>query len=172
MARNFEYTLPEPPFAMKPPRELTREEAERHFKWFTGISEGRRELLLKAMAATDGMAADCDYSPISLIPVWAWVSRRLQPKTETKLTPGSLALVLDAGFYLAEVFLKQHADKLRWVLWTRKSGPSNKAVIEGFRVPFVPSDLVKACAWIVLETGPQDDLLYKKYLAWERKLSS
>jgi hypothetical protein len=29
---------------------------------------------------------------------------------------------------------------------------------------------VKACAWEVLRSGPQDDLLYQKYQVWAKDL--
>jgi len=149
---------------------MNPEEATRHFSWFTSIAEKRREVLLNAIAATGGLDLPCDLTPRSLIPVWGWVSRHLQAATETTLTPGSLGLVLDTGFFLAEVFFRQYPGRLHWMLWTRKTGPQNKAVIEGFKAPFVPSDVVKACAWNVLKSGPQDDLLYRKYLVWAKDL--
>lgn len=167
---SFEYELPTPPFSVPPFREMTLEEARRHFEWFTGIAEKRREILFSAMLATGDSNSACNTTPGSLVPVWAWVSRRLQAASETTLTPGSLGLVLDTSFFLAEVFFRQYPGRLRWALWDRKSGPYNKAVIEGFKVPLVPSDVVRACAWDVLHSGLQDDLLHRKYLVWAQDL--
>jgi hypothetical protein len=170
MAMTFDYQLPAPGFAIKPFTEMTQEEAERHFEWFTGIAKNRTELLLNAIVVIGGNAPIPDFTPDSLFRVWTWVSGHLERKTETKLTPGSLALVLDTGFYLAEVFFRQYPGRLRWKLWRRKTGPHNKPVIEGFKVPLVPSDVVKACAWDVLKAGPQDNLLHRKYLVWAKDL--
>jgi hypothetical protein len=166
----FQYELPEPPFSVRPFKEMSLDEARRHFEWFISIAEGRRQLLLTAITETGGSESVRDSTPASLIPTWAWVSKRLKARTETKLTSGSLALVLDTGFLLADIFFRQFPGKLHWVLWTRKTGPHNKPVIDGFKVPLVPSDVVKACAWEVLRSGPQDDLLYQKYQVWAKDL--
>lgn len=167
----FQYELPKPPFPVRAFKDMDPDDARRHFEWFTSIADGRKQLLLTAITETGGGSVR-ELTPASLIPVWAWVSTHLQAVTETKLTSGSLALVLDTGFLLADVFFRQFPGKLRWVLWTRKTGPHNKAVIAGFKVPLVPSDVVKACAWKVLKSGPQDDLLYQQYQVWAKDLES
>jgi hypothetical protein len=168
----FEYELPNPRFTVKPYKEMTPEEARQHFEWFTTIAKRRRELLLSAVYHTGGNAAACDYSPDSLVPLWVWISGHLRRSSDTELTPGTLALILDAGFYFAEVFFRQYPGRLRWMLWTKKAGPHNAPVIEGFKVPLVPTDVVKACAWDVLKTGRKDKLLREKYLLWEKDLPS
>src|SRR5690348_6993185 len=122
------------------------------------IAKRRRELLLSAVDRSGGNAAACDYSPDSLIPLWVWVSGHVRRKSDTELTPGTLALILDTGFYLAEVFLRQYPGRLRWELWTKKTGPQNIPVIKGFKVPLVPTDVVKTCAWDALKTGFKDKL--------------
>jgi len=168
----IEYELPTPPLQIRPFKDMSREEAKNHFDWFVRISQSRRSVLVSAMTAPGTKRSTLNFTPESLVPVWSWVSRHIKRASEKKLTPGSLALVLDTSFYLAEVFFREYPGRLRWTLWTKKTGPYNKPVLEGFKVPFVPYDLVKVCAWTALENGFQDDLVKKKYHTWASKLDS
>ena len=168
----IEYELPTPPFQIRPFNAMSRGEARNHFEWFVGISGSRKDLLVSAITVAGADRSTLNFSPESLVPVWSWVSKHLKKASAKKLTPGSLALVLDTSFYLAEVFSRQYPSRLRWSLWTKKTGPYNKPVLEGFKVPFVPYDLIKVCAWTALENGFEDDLVKKKYHLWARKLDS
>ena len=89
-----------------------------------------------------------------------------------ELSTGTKCLCMDIGFYLAEVFMRGFPE-LEWALWTKKIGPFNRAYIDGFPgAPFVPSDLVAACAWIAIDGDRSESLLLEEYRKWESKLTS
>ena len=192
MFHRFEYPLPDPPKEFKVFEEMTLHEAQEHFEWFLGLSGPRRDLLVRAFSATGGRG-QLDYTPDSLIPLWTWaiplfetkdptpdeLARRLAEGPEwvrradisfAELTPGTVCLCMDIGFYVAEIFIRRHPD-LHWALWLKKTGPYNRPYLRGFPgAPLVPVDLVAGCAWMVTDGNRTDRLLLENYEHWEAEL--
>src|ERR1041385_6962780 len=136
--KSFDYPCIEPPFKFKPLHEMTDEEAQKHFEWFIAQSEPRRKLLLNAVAVTGGSAAECDYTPESLVPLWASMSRLFEKRAMTDeeknefyenipaaarqvkfdlriQTTATQCYALDIGFYVAEVYMR-HYPQVHWML--------------------------------------------------------
>ena len=121
------------------------------------------------MAMTDEPAWWFDYTRESLVPLWVWAidqfgvrglteeerkqyrettpewlrKVRAEPRELTSLTK---TLIVDIGFYLADVYRRKH-PQIDWALWTKKAGPCNQPFLNGFKIPLVPKDLVSGCAW-------------------------
>jgi hypothetical protein len=180
----------EPPFPMKEFKEMSKVEAKQYFDWFVSLSEERCEILRSAIEAASGKAPWFDYSRDSLVPLAKWAAphfgvRPLTPEereqyTSTaprwyqesyeeprELNSGTKTLVLDIGFYFAEVFMKAH-PALHWDLWFKKAGPFNRPYIAGFDTPLVPSDPVAAMAWAVYKGDRDPYYLQNKYDVWAR----
>lgn len=69
----MEYLLMQPPFEMKPFKDMTKKEAQNHFDWYVREIPTRIELLKNAYSATGGIEKkDLDYSSESLIKLWQW----------------------------------------------------------------------------------------------------
>jgi len=159
------------------------DEAERHFEWFVSLSGPRRKLLLKAVAATGGNVAACNYTPESLIPLWKAMARffEARPMTEIEreqfadqlphaafglkkfanprdLTTASLCYAIDIGFYFAEVFLRTY-PQVCWALCKEKGHAFHKPALVGFKLILVPADLVKSCIRSELKQ-PKDSWLF------------
>lgn len=162
---SFDYPLPEPPFPVREFQEMTAGEARRHFDWFVAQAPARLELLKRAIAATNGPVDQLDYSRASLVPLWTWVVPRLGTADAGDMTVGSKCLVVDVGYYLAEVIIRCAAD-VHWMLWTDPRGPLNQPVLTGFQVPLVPIDLVSACAWGAIRGKKQASYLKDSYDVW------
>jgi hypothetical protein len=158
----FDYPLLDPPFPVKETREMTPDEAQRHFDWFVAQAPARIDLLRRAIEATRGSASFYDFSVHSLVPVWAWAIPYLRTQHGRSANPSSgspvpelpgddfdtptKCLVLDVAFYLAEILVRRD-PAIRWTLWTDPDGPFNEAYLSGFNSPLVPKDIVSSCAW-------------------------
>lgn len=183
------YPLYDPPTGDRALAELTKAEAKEHFAWFVRQGPERLRLLLSE-AERDGVPlAKLDFSRESLRPFWQWLRTRMETAplkgefaeerlaslpewfpdkegTLQELTFPSLARTLDAGFYMAEVLRQRHPD-VHWSLWTKKTGPFHKPYLAGFRLPLVPSDLVRASAWQAIRGEDHPDVLIELLDRWE-----
>jgi hypothetical protein len=127
----------------------------------------------------------------SLRPLWAWVSRwvvvernddtsSLPPWAVSagvrndRLSASTLALAVDAGFYLADVFRNKDPN-VQWVMWkgSKTDYYRYRPVLTGFGpYPLVPHDLVIANCWRAGDGEYSEDQLLKSFTVWERKLGA
>jgi hypothetical protein len=153
----MEYVLMVPPFEMKPFREMTKKEAQRHFDWYIGEIPGRIELLKNAYAETGGgRKEDLDGSPESLIKLWQWYidnaeieekseeAKRLERESspewmhkslkDKKMSTLWLSVAMDMAMYFSECFIKEH-DTISWGFVSKPKSlvHVNKPVLVGFR---------------------------------------
>lgn len=189
----FEYPGIKPPCGDKGPRDMTKVEAKQTFEWFVSQSQERREILIEAVRATGGDADRLDYTPSSLVTLWAWAMFNMQERKttpseraafyanvkgplrnfinyETTMTAGTHQVIMDIGFYLAEVFMRKY-PQIKWALWTKKVGPYNKPYLTGFKLPFVPMDLVGACAGHTINGKRNPSMLKEYYDRWVQDLT-
>ncbi len=191
-----EYPLYHPPTGDRALAELTKAEAREHFEWFVRQGPERLRLLLSE-AERDGVAPrELDYSRESLRPLWRWLRTKMEaaplkgkfaeermaslpawfPEKEKEgalieLTFPSMAMILDAGFYVAEVFRRRHPEAVRWSLWLKKNGPFNQPYLAGFRLPLVPSWLVGGSARQAISGEDHPDVLIELLDRWETYLT-
>jgi hypothetical protein len=193
-SNSFEYPGIEPPLGSKPFQEMTKAEARQTFEWFVARSETRRQILIDAVRATGGDADRLDYTPQSLVPLWSWAMFHMQDRETTEEereafyarvqeplrgvikydrtdTAGTRQLIMDIGFYVAEVFMRKYPQQVKWALWTRKAGPYNQPYLTGFKVPFVPSDIAGASAGKVLRGIRDPRTLKIAYDRWAEDLA-
>lgn len=146
-----------PPFRMADLWTMKKKEARAAFEWFVAESPKRIALLSEAVKRDTGI--ELDYSEDSLVSVWAWAMPYFTPRNtppcgirmeETGMTPSpsneglhvvGLCLTYDIGFYVAQVIMRQ-CEKVKWILWERKTFPHNHAVLDGFSLPTSPQHFV------------------------------
>ena len=87
-----------------------------------------------------------------------------------ELSIQSLTLAVDAGFYLADVFLAELTGRVRWGLGTKRSdGCLNRPVLLGLgSIPLMPYDIVINCMWGVLRGNRDEQRLVRIYDFWVR----
>lgn len=134
---------------------LTKEEAQAYFDWFTGKLDERVEYLRTFSKC------NLDYTPKSLVPLWAWFLRN----AEIEITPGEQlkklrkdlekagfplveevlrdktrqftleteCIIRDIGMYLGEIFVKSHPC-LYWSYYTKPKNDLfvNRPLLMGF----------------------------------------
>jgi len=188
-ARRIVYAPMQPPEAFPAFPAMDFDQAVRHFRWFVGQAPERVQQLRTAYAATANDPRDLDFSGGSLTALWRWVAARVEvvpaldagPPSpawarrvgdpERRLSPATLALAVDAGFYLAGVFRERHAT-IHWELWTRTKGAYwNRPVLAGFGpYPFVPHDHVAMGMWRLADDRYEETHLLKTFATWEQMI--
>ena len=187
----LDYPLISLPFAFKPLKEMSEEEAEQHLKWFVSKSKTRQGVLLDAVERLSGNKNEIDYTPQSLIPLWRGVSAlfkiramteeerrkfyRKVPEAAKKIkfslstyTTETLCLAVDIGYYVAEIYMR-HYPQVHWIVYPTKSMSFNKPALFGFYLPLVPSDMVKGSIGKHLKT-PMETHLFNIYEKWVTNL--
>ena len=189
-SERFDYELMEPPEVFPPFEQMSAAHATRHFEWFIAEAPSRIRQIREAYAHSAGSEFQLDFTVESLVPLWRWLSgfveivaaetpKRTLPQwatavgiTNRQLKPSTLALGVDTGFYIAEIFMRT-SKSVRWVLWTKtKDYYWNRPVLIGFGpYPLVPHDLVVANFWKVARREFATDQLLRSFKVWQRKLS-
>lgn len=158
---SFDYPLMQPPLDV-PYSELTLEQAGRNFEWFVEQVPSRLALLRKLYNQEMGRQdLDCTFE--SLVPLWVWMRTHVgttgkNRMIELKRPPGAvkgppilidagadwtittLALVRDAGIYVAETFMRRYPF-LQWALSKSRSKQSDmygRPVLVGLTFVFEP----------------------------------
>lgn len=190
----FEYDLMIPPMPVPPFETMTEAQAQAHFEWFVGQAPRRVALLKGAYAHEMGNAADLNGTRESLVPLLRWLARHaaIRPRDAAgserqaslpawaqacgvkndELSTATLALAVDAGFYLAQVLQSAHPDKVSWVLW-QKPGDHyyNRPVLTGFGpAPLMPHEILETCMWGILHGRQDEQRLMKIHDVWVAKL--
>ncbi|MGM7703480.1 hypothetical protein ACSVDE_17240 [Pseudalkalibacillus sp. Hm43] len=155
----MKYPLMDPPFKVIPFKEMTKQEAQRHFDWYVGNIQERMDLLKDAYSLTNSNNKDIlDYSPQSLIPLWEWYLSQIEPNQKTseeleremekvpewlkndvkeniyKPTTGTLILAMDISIYFSEVFT-HNFNSIHWgfVSEPKSLAHVNSPVLLGFK---------------------------------------
>lgn len=192
---SFDYQMMVPPVGTPSFDAMTQSQAREHFAWFMQQARNRIEQLKRAYAYEVGSSDDLDDTRDSLVPLWRWLSRHAKERplstgeveqrrsqlpqwakeagvTAGELSAPSLALAVDAGFYLANVFLTEHPGEVEWVLWEKQNDRHhNHPVLTGFgSAPLLPHEPVVNAMWGAIHGRKDDDRVAKIYDVWARKL--
>jgi hypothetical protein len=193
-----EYPLMVPPFVIKNFEKMSVREAQTHFDWYVSEIPERIELIRKAYKETDdGEIEELDFTPESLVNVWAWFIPRIitVPKSEEeiaeelrnspdwlkdtimknnkKLSTGTLSLGMDIAIYFGEIFIKNF-EGLTWGFVTKPKSLAyvNRPVILGFRtgVELDPRDLVYNLTLDVVDGNKNKNELYDLFEIWKEDI--
>lgn len=190
----FHYPLMEPPVRFPPCETMSEAIALQHFNWFVGKSKERVNMLLRAYASDCAAGPPLHFRAESLVPLWEWASRYVEYEREERtatrraaeplpewaiaaairhreLAAGTLALGVDIGFYIAEVFMRNYSN-VAWELWKKtKDYYYNRPVLVGFGYPLVPHNLSLASFGGVLHGKYDKEQLLRVFRRWEKLLS-
>ena len=159
------------PFAFRPFESFNKKQAEEFFNWYVAQSMTRIDCLCDYIRSTGEKAFSCDYTPESLIDLWAWFEPEItmvQMKEEDyqaeleaapewvrasiskeEFSYKTLGLITDISFYFAETFLRNNPS-IRWGYFTKPKNEVsvNKPVLMGFRcsIKLDPRQIVDVCA--------------------------
>jgi len=192
----MEYLLMQPPFEMKPFKDMTKKEAQSHFDWYVGEIPNRVELLKNAYSATSGIdKADLDYSSESLIKLWQWYINNadVEEKSEEaknleieqypewiqknlsnkKISIGWMSIAMDIAIYFAECFIKEYSN----IVWSFVSKPKslayiNKPVLVGFKngLDLDSTNIVRVLTSKIVDGEKDSNALLKIYKTWSEKV--
>lgn len=202
--KSFDYPIAVPPFKVIAFEDMTKAQAQEHFDWFVSLIPERLALLRK-MYQRETDRQDLDYTFESLVPFWVWMRRHVEttgrkqvieltrPRGAEKGPPvrleeepytlATLALIEDAGRYVAEIFMR-HYPFIRWTLpriSDKKSVNYDLPVLEGIvsrygpggsriePIEFNPERQVLTCASEYLDGDKSDELLFNTYKRWRDK---
>lgn len=151
------YNLLEPPFNIKPFREMNKSEAQIHFDWYIQQIPKRIQMLSDAFELTGGgNKEDLDYSPESLVKVWNWFIQNAEILRKTKeeialetkslpilarndistnkISTGWLSVAMDIALYFAKCIIYNY-DQIKWGILTKPKDLAyvNKPVLMGFK---------------------------------------
>lgn len=142
----MEYFLMDPPFELKPFREMSKKEANIHFDWYMSQIPYRLEQLKSYFEYSDGGdKSELDLSPESLKGLWQWFMPqvKLVPRSQQEieehlnqfpvwvrseilkddsykyeLSMETLTVAMDIAIYFAEVCVREFPG-IKWALITR-----------------------------------------------------
>ena len=180
-----------PPFEVKDFFSMNKKEAEQHYIWY--LSEvPERIMILKNFIALfdDSINEAMDYSPNSLIPLWAWYLKNVNillkseeeyqqeilqyPKdirysvSRYKLEFEWMAVAMDIGIYMALCFL-EYDKKFKWGYVTKpKQDCVNKPSIMGFnyKMLFSPMDTMTTMIYKAADRRSKDTQLIEIFDYW------
>lgn len=192
----MEYLLMQPPFGMKPFKDMTKKEAQSHFDWYVGEIPTRIELLKNAYSATSGIEKeDLDYSSESLIKLWQWYinNAAIEEKSEEvkslereqypewiqknlgnkKISIGWMSIAMDIAIYFSECFIKEHGT----IRWSFVSKPKslvyiNKPVLVGFKngLDLDSTNIVRVLTSKIVDGEKNSNALLTIYKTWSEKV--
>lgn len=190
----MDYPLMEPPFEIKPFKQMSKTEAKAHFEWYISELPNRIDLLGKAFELTSGKSKDMlDFSPPSLTPLWEWFKTQIRqdPKPEVeieaersqlpehlrphveittlKLSRGTTIIAMDIAAYFGEIFVRNHSS-VNWGFVTKPLtfADVNQPVLTGFLSKAVlnPRQIVKNLTLRAVDNERSDDSLEEMYNNW------
>jgi hypothetical protein len=190
----FNYEMMRPPMHVGPFKDMPTEQARAYFEWFVGQQSQRVNQLMQAYLLDTGEPS-LDFSRNSLIPLWRWMSQYTKEREyradernnmnsklpawayeagiqNGELSPQSLALAVDGGFYLANCFEHALPGKISWKFWqdTEDHYYHRPVLVFGTR-PLVPHELFVNQMWAIVDGDYRDDQIRKRYDTWVRKLA-
>ena len=186
----MEYELMIPPFKHDGFNTFTKAEAKEYFEWYINQKEHRVKLLQNYLIKNNVMA-ELDYSPESLVPLWAWYEENIvvekkseleikkenekHPEwmepflSENKISIETLKYAMDIAIYFAEVLIKHSDGKLYWgyVTKPKKFASVNRPVVIGFKAKRMldPRRVVYNCTWKSVENRDCNKL-HEMYNIW------
>lgn len=167
--------------------QMSKEQAEAFFNNYLDSKESRLRFLNRSYWSTGGgNESDLDFSPESLLPLWAWARRRLTlqgySRTEfeglktqqghirdgeliSELSKDTLILVDDLGYYLGDSVV-HCIDGVEWGIFeTRIKGhvSKNQPILTGLRIPCNPRESVRLIATRDLRRDGSDRALFELF---------
>lgn len=188
----MEYSLMQPPFEIKPFKEMTKKETQKHYEWYIGNISNRIEMLRNAFEVTNGgNKEDLDLTPDSLVKLWNWYITKVEIREKTKdeidseksklpewisknisnqkISIGWMSIAMDISIYFAECFINQ----FNTVKWGYVSKPNNlayvnKPVLVGFKtsVELDATNVVRNLTLKVANGEKDPEALFKLYKIW------
>lgn len=152
----MEYEMMIPPFEHDGFENLKKSEAKEYFEWYVNQAEHRIEILKKHVLSEDE-SINFDYTPDSLVPLWAWYESKIELVNKTKeelekemkrypswmhneishikISFETLKYGMDIAIYFAEVIIRNSEGKIHWGYFV---GPKmrmsvNEPTLLGFR---------------------------------------
>ncbi len=192
----MEYLLMQPPFEMKPFKDMTKKEAQSHFDWYVWEIPTRIELLKNAYSATSGIEKeDLDYSSESLIKLWQWyinnadieekfeegesLEREKYPEwiqknlSNKKISIGWMSIAMDIAIYFSECFIKDHGT-IRWGFVSKPKSLAyiNKPVLVGFKngLDLDSTNIIRVLTSKIVDGEKNPNALLKIYKTWSEKV--
>jgi hypothetical protein len=188
----MEYIFMQPPFEVKPFKEMTKKDAKKHFDWYVGNIPNRIEMLRNAYEVTDGgRKEDLDLSSESLVKVWNWyinkaeINEKSKEEIESvknkvpewidrnigsqKISLGWMSIAMDIAIYFSECFVREFAT-IKWGIVSKPNSLAyvNKPVLTGFKtgIELDATNIVKNLTLKVANGEKDSEALLKLYRVW------
>lgn len=192
----MEYQFMQPPFEIKPFKDMSKKEAEAHFTWYVEEIPSRLDLLEKTyreMSNEDKIALD--YTAESLIKLWQWYINNveIEEKSEElkklemeqypewvrinlssqKISIGWMAIAMDIAIYFSEFFIREHTT-IKWGIVSKPKSLAyiNKPVLVGFKggLDLDSTNLVRVLTSKLIDGDKDANSLLKIYRTWSGKV--
>lgn len=188
----MEYLFMQPPFKLKPFKDMSKKEAEAHFAWYVNEIPSRLDLLEKTFREMSNEDKSIlEYTPESLTKLWQWYINNFEIEEKSdelkklemgkypewvrinlssqKISIGWMAVAMDIAIYFSEVFIKEH-ETIKWGIVSKpKSLPYiNKPVLVGFKggLDLDSTNLVRVLTSKLVDGDKDEDSLLKVYRTW------
>jgi len=174
-------------------RNLTPGDAKKHLEWFVSQENKRLELLMQFYKSRSIFSSDSlDFSEGSLVPLWGWARKKgavfineekrnsilaTAPSWVKKvdldlreLTFETACFCVDIGFYFLTVFREKYPNrKFPWIIGSHEN--KNEPVVSGFKLEFIPKDLISGAFMAYSNGRKSKDFLLEKFKVWEEYLA-
>jgi len=192
----MEYLLMQPPFEMKPFKDMTKKEAQSHFDWYIREIPNRIAMLKNAYSITSKIdKEDIDYSSESLIKLWQWYINNVdvEEKSEEdknlereryhesipknlcnkKISIGWMSIAMDIAIYFSECFIKEH-DTIRWSFVSKPKSLAyiNKPILVGFKngLDLDSTNIVRVLTSKIIDGEKDSNALFMIYKKWSENV--
>ena len=182
----------QPPFKIKPFKNMTKKDAQEHFEWYIGDIPNRIEMLRKAFEVSGGgKKEELDFSEKSLVKLWNWyiVNVEIHNKTkeevenekskllewvsrnvsDQKISIGWMSIAMDIAIYFAVSFINAYS-KIEWGFVSKPNRLAyvNKPVLRGFKtgVELDTTNIVRNLALKAVSGEKEPEALLRIYKVW------
>lgn len=188
----MEYMFMQPPFEIKPFKDMTKKDAQKHFEWYVGSIPDRIEILKDAFEVLGrGKREELDFSEESLVKLWNWyivnveISNKTKEEIENeksklpewvsrnissqKIGIGWMSIAMDIAIYFAELFVKYYSN-IKWGFVSKPNNLAyvNKPVLIGFKagLDLDTTNIVRNLTLKVANGEKDPESLSKLYKVW------
>jgi hypothetical protein len=185
------YNLIQPPFRTLKFAEMTKKELREYDHWFHEVLPQRIGELEKVMNSSAGFEGwKPSYTPESLDSLGNWFASQVETRPHTRdelknipphirdwvaggeLTDRTIALAMDVGMYLSQVFLRNNSP-LKWdqIFGSKRYVDYGQPVLVGFgKVPFNPVRMTLTLAYGLESKAKDGHGLRDIYDYWSKKV--
>lgn len=188
----MEYIFLQPPFKIKPFKDMTKKDAQKHFEWYVGDIKNRIEILKNAYEVTGGgNKEELDLSVESLQKIWKWYISKVEIIEKTKeemvsekskipewvsghtvshkISLGWMAIAMDVAIYFSECFVSKYST-IKWGFVSKPNSLAyvNKPVLSGFKtgVELDATNIVHNLTLKVANGEKDSEALIKLFKIW------